>query len=228
MTTNIFPKQKHPEPGLWKISPTVIVTLPENGIFVFESRLNGEHLSGAALKAHQSFGAQMRVGRGRTGDCYALPVKRTRNVYLHPFEVEHEVMWFLEYVTSHPELDFYISSMGTKLRGLTTEAMANMFYIVAVFPEYYQNLHVPKSFVEHFTEIRRFDESCNSHLEEIIKAQPIMDILDNEKYYIALMNKLAMYGDSGLLPEEQQWINEFRQTEEYKRIAEELASEAGE
>lgn len=228
MTTNILPKQKQPEPGLWKICPSIIITLPENGIFVFESRLNGEHLAGAALKARLSFGAQMRVGRGRTGDCYALPVKRTRNVYLQREEVECEVQCLLHYVLCNPGLDFYIATMGSTLRGLTTEVMANMFLPVAVFPEDYPNLHIPKTFVIHFKELRRFHEACNSHIENIIKAQPIMDVLDNEKYYIALMNKRAEYGDSGLLPEEQQWINEYRETEGYKRIAEELASEAGE
>jgi len=228
MTTNIIPKQKQPEPGLWKICPSIIITLPENGIFVFESRLNGEHLAGAALKARLCFGAQMRQGRGRTGDCYALPVKRTRNVYLQREEVQYGVNCFLTYVLCHPELDFHISSMGSTLRGLTTEVMANMFYEVAVGPEDYPNLFIPRDFVEHFMEIRRFDESLNSHVEKIVKAQPIMDVLDNEKYYIALMNKRAEFGDSGLLEIEHNWINEFRQTEEYARIRDELDALAGE
>lgn len=228
MTTNILPKQKQPEPGLWKISPTVIVTLPENGIFVFGSNLLGIHGAGAALKAKQAFRAQQGVGRGPTGDCYAIATKKNPRISLLRGDIEVNVYHFLTYVREHPELDFYLTPVGTGLAGHSMATIANMFYDVAINPEDYPNLLIPRSFVEHFMEIRKFDESLNSHIENAIKAQPIMDILDNEKYYIALMNKLAMYGDSGLLPEEQQWINEFRQTEEYKRIAEELASEAGE
>lgn len=228
MTTNIIPKQKQPEPGLWKICPSIIITLPKNGIFVFESRLNGEHLSGAALKARLCFGAQMRQGRGRTGDCYALPVKRTRNVYLQREEVQYGVSCFLTYVLCHPELDFYISSMGSTLRGLTTEVMANMFYEVAVGPEDYPNLFIPRDFVEHFMEIRRFDESLNSHIEQAINMQPIVDILDDEKYYLMLLNKFAQPGCTGLLEEEQKWIYNYQQTDDYKRIRDELDALAGE
>jgi hypothetical protein len=227
MTTNLIPKAGPPAPELWKIAPTIIVTLPQNGIFVFGSNLLGVHGAGAALKAKQAFRAQQGVGQGPTGDCYAIATKKNPRISLLRGDIEVNVIHFLEYVRAHPELDFFLTPVGTGLAGHQVSTIANMFYDVAINPEDYPNLLIPRIFVEHFIEIRRFDESLNSHVEDIIKAQPIMDILDNEKYYLSLMNKRLHYGDTGLLPEEHQWINEYRLTDEYKRIAEELASEAG-
>jgi len=225
MSTNLLP-MTHEE--LWKISPSIIVTLPENGIFVFDSNLLGDHGSASGNKARDSFGAKTGVGVGPTGDCYALATKRNLRIALKRGDINVNVIHFLTYVREHPELDFYLTPVGTGMAGHPTATIANMFYDVAINPEDYKNLLIPRSFVEHFMEIRRFDESLNSHVEKIVKAQPIMDVLDNEKYYIALMNKRAEFGDSGLLEIEHNWINEFRQTEEYARIRDELDALAGE
>jgi len=244
MTTNIIPKPEPPKPGLWRIAPTYIVTLPENGIFVFGSNLLGIHGAGAALKAKQAFRAQQGVGRGPTGDCYALPTKRNSRISLLRGDINVNVIHFLTYVREHPELDFYLTPVGPGLAGHSMATIANMFYDVAIFPEDYQNLLIPRSFVEHFMEIRRFDESLNSNVEKIMKfgqrysvhhssltgefeKSHSLDILDNEKYYLMLLNKIKDVGYIGILPQEQQWINEYKETDEYKRIAEELASEAG-
>lgn len=234
MTTNLISTPEKPEHGLWKIAPLYIVTLPENGIFVFGSNLKGIHGAGAALKAKQSFRAQQGVGHGPTGDCYALPTKSTPYKSLQLREIDNYVDCFLEYVLLHPELEFYLTPIGTGLAGHDAWEIAALFYDVAVHPELYQNLYTPRSFVEYFMEVRKFDEICNSAVVNTNYAQAVMsntvnpmEILNDKRYYVALMSKQQCLGDSGLLPQEQAWINDFRQTKGYKCIAEELDALGG-
>lgn len=85
---------------------------------------------------------------------------------------------------------------------------------------------------EVIAEFAKFDEQYNSSVVKYsevltISTAEVMYLLDDESYYLALMYKRLSLGDSGLLPQEHKWIAEFRETDEYKRIAVELASEAG-
>lgn len=50
-----------------------ITKLKKNEIFVFGSNANGAHAGGAALTAFKKFGAELGVGEGPTGKCYAIP-----------------------------------------------------------------------------------------------------------------------------------------------------------
>ena len=56
-----------------RITPEYITTLQPNEIFVFGSNLAGMHGGGAARTANKLFGAEMGVGVGPTGQCYAIP-----------------------------------------------------------------------------------------------------------------------------------------------------------
>lgn len=60
-----------------------ITKLKENEIFVFGSNPEGRHGAGSAKIAKDKFGAQYGVGRGLTGQCWALP---TKNLTANYFE----------------------------------------------------------------------------------------------------------------------------------------------
>ena len=72
--------------------------LPEEGtIFVFGSNPEGRHGAGSAAFAVRKFGAKYGVGKGLTGDAYALPTTELRyQLYCgpkeHPWSLPLEVI----------------------------------------------------------------------------------------------------------------------------------------
>jgi hypothetical protein len=96
-------------------------------IFVFGSNLAGRHGKGAALEARTVWGAQYGVGKGRTGQSYAIPTK-DEHIQTLPLErIELEVRNFLEYACFHPELKFIVTRIGCGLAGYTSQQIAPMF-----------------------------------------------------------------------------------------------------
>lgn len=96
-------------------------------IFVFGSNLAGRHGKGAALTATKEYGAEYGVGEGRTGRAYAIPTKdhelRTRRL----IDIELSVDRFKQYARQHPELEFFVTAVGTGLAGYTRDDIAPMF-----------------------------------------------------------------------------------------------------
>ena len=100
-------------------------------IFVFGSNLQGIHGAGAALYARQHHGAQLGVGKGRTGNSYALPTKYTPRQSMPREEVQHAVNEFLAYARSHaksnPNDYFVVTRVGCGLAGFKDFEIAPMF-----------------------------------------------------------------------------------------------------
>jgi hypothetical protein len=96
-------------------------------IFVFGSNERGAHGKGAALHARKVYGAEYGVGRGRTGDAYALPTK-DRFIQSLPLEtIRANVEEFLAYARANPELEFLVTRVGCGLAGYKDEQIAPMF-----------------------------------------------------------------------------------------------------
>lgn len=96
-------------------------------IFVFGSNLAGRHGKGAALYAHDAYGAKYGVGMGRTGQAYAIP---TKDVRLEPLALEyiyHQVKEFLEYARHYKDEVFFVTRIGCGLAGYTDEQIAPFF-----------------------------------------------------------------------------------------------------
>jgi hypothetical protein len=95
-------------------------------IFVFGSNLAGRHGAGAALHAAREYGAERGIGRGRTGNSYALPTKdawiRTRSLA----EVDDEIGLFLAHAAAHPEETFVLTPVGCGLAGFSREDILPM------------------------------------------------------------------------------------------------------
>lgn len=99
----------------------------ERTIFVFGSNLAGRHGKGAALYAREKKGAEYGVGVGRTGFAYAIPTKDGSLRTLPIGIIRNHVAKFLEYAKAHPELEFYITPIGTGLAGYKHEDIAPLF-----------------------------------------------------------------------------------------------------
>jgi hypothetical protein len=96
-------------------------------IFVFGSNLAGIHGAGAAKFAHVWYGATYGVGRGRTGQCYAIPTKSADFDVLAPLIIEREVQEFLEYARHYKELSFFVTRIGCGYAGYSNADIAPMF-----------------------------------------------------------------------------------------------------
>lgn len=83
-----------------EFTPKVVVDLLPNEVFVFGSNAAGLHGGGAALIAHQRFGAVWGEGRGHHGQTYAIDTMSGLEV------IATEASAFISYAAAHPELRF--------------------------------------------------------------------------------------------------------------------------
>lgn len=107
-------------------------------VFVFGSNLAGRHGKGAALEAVKNWGAQYGVGRGRTGNAYALPTKDERLKTLPLSEIQQEWIAFWKYAARDEEgTQFLLTPFGTGLAGysigeirsiMTGQPLQNVWY----------------------------------------------------------------------------------------------------
>lgn len=96
-------------------------------IWVFGSNEKVVHGAGAAKVAHVSFGAKYGVGRGMTGNAYAIPTK-DRRIQTLPFEeVAANIAQFLKFAHANPEKRFYITRVGCGLAGFSDEQIGPLF-----------------------------------------------------------------------------------------------------
>lgn len=96
-------------------------------IFVFGSNLAGLHGAGAALYAKKHYDAKLGVGDGRTGNAYAIPTKDNIIETLPLDIIKKYVVKFIQYAKSHPELEFFVTAIGTGLAGYKHADIAPMF-----------------------------------------------------------------------------------------------------
>lgn len=99
-------------------------------IFVFGSNEQGVHGAGAAKEAYHSYGAELGVGSGRTGNAYAIPTKRrpTKEQRQIPLEeISSSVSKFIKYAREHPELTFSVTRIGCGFAGYKEWEIAPMF-----------------------------------------------------------------------------------------------------
>lgn len=96
-------------------------------IFVFGSNLAGIHGAGAARYAERHLGAERGVGRGRTGQCYALPTKGSRIQVMPLSFIQQSVDGFINHAKAHPEDTFKVTRIGCGLAGYKDSDIAPMF-----------------------------------------------------------------------------------------------------
>jgi len=104
-----------------------IEELRNNQVFVFGSNLAGRHGRGAAKIAKENFGAVYGVGKGMTGDCYALPTKDSKVVTLSLSSIEVYVSEFIRFAKRHLDFEFLVTEVGCGLAGYSPEVIAPLF-----------------------------------------------------------------------------------------------------
>lgn len=124
------------------ISPSRIVRLKPNEVFVFGSNRAGYHGKGAAKLAYDCFGARGGKGEGHFGQCYALPTKDAHIKTLPLAQIAAGVDRFFDYATANPKLKFLVTEIGCGLAGYTPGEIAPLFKDA----ELCANVYVPLSF----------------------------------------------------------------------------------
>ncbi len=95
-------------------------------VFVFGSNLAGRHGMGAAKYAKEHFGAVYGIGKGRTGNAYAIPTKDKNLNTLTLNEIGEHIKMFVEYAQMHPEDFFLLTPVGTGLAGHSKKDIARL------------------------------------------------------------------------------------------------------
>jgi PPE-repeat protein len=127
-----------------KVTEENITTLLENEIFVFGSNLKGAHGAGAALLAKNKFGAELGVGEGITGQCYALPTKNENIETMSINDIYKCIEVLLKVVKNTPNKFFKITAVGCGLAGYAPSDVAPMFENFICLP----NISLPQSFID--------------------------------------------------------------------------------
>ena len=122
-----------------RIASDRITELAPNEIFVFGSNLAGSHGGGAALLAHQKFGAVWGICAGLSGQTYGIPTMHGGLEKIKPY-----VDQFIVFAHMHPELRFLVTEAGCGLAGFTVDEMAPLFK--AAIP--LTHVYLPKRFWE--------------------------------------------------------------------------------
>ena len=100
----------------------------QDQVFVFGSNLAGIHGAGAAAFAEYWYGAKRGVGRGMTGNSYAIPTKDKEFNVRSVTEIRQDIMEFLEYATQHIDMKFFVTRIGCGYAGYVNEQIAPMFH----------------------------------------------------------------------------------------------------
>ncbi len=98
----------------------------EGYTWVFASNLAGRHASGSAKVARVNFHAAYGVGRGPTGNAYALPTKDKSLKPLSLTEIQYSIEEFFEHAAMHPARKFFVSSV-TSETGQMDEVIGVLF-----------------------------------------------------------------------------------------------------
>lgn len=98
-----------------------------SSIFVFGSNLAGRHGKGAAETAHKLYGAKYGIGKGLTGDSYAIPTKNEDLVPLTLDEIEDHIKTFVKFTKKYPFKKFLLTRVGCGLSGNKDSDIAPLF-----------------------------------------------------------------------------------------------------
>jgi hypothetical protein len=115
-----------------RTTPENITELADDEIFVFGSNLLGIHGAGAARVACELFGAELGVGEGLTGRCYAFPTVSGPTGSPATRQLTHERLQQarnLLFTTARnlPSAVFLLTKVGCGLAGYPEEYMAGLF-----------------------------------------------------------------------------------------------------
>ena len=83
---------------------SIVKNLDEHTVFVFGSNMAGQHADGAARTALEHFGAIKGVGRGWSGQSYAIPTMNEHIQQMPLSQIQHYIDDFKIYTKNHPKI----------------------------------------------------------------------------------------------------------------------------
>lgn len=96
-------------------------------IFVFGSNYAGNHGAGAAKAALERHGAILGRGKGIQGNSYAIPTKDNSLRILDLETIKGHVRDFIAFARENPDLEFYVTAVGTGYARYKHREIAPMF-----------------------------------------------------------------------------------------------------
>ncbi len=166
-----------------RCTPEIITELKENEVFVFGSKPDGNHKSGAAKIAVEKFGARQGMGEGLSGQSYVIPVHRHRT-YL----MEEAVTRFIQFAKQNPDKRFFVIPIGCGGAGMNPKDVAVMFFD-AMFLD---NVYLPKSFIDEI--YRRYSTLLNVKRGRIAIARDFGMVLNDDGSVSFLNTKKFPFG----------------------------------
>lgn len=105
-----------------RCAPKIVSELKENEVFVFGSKPNGHHKSGAAKLAVERYGAVEGKGEGLFGQSYAIPVHKNKT-----HKMDEAVKTFIGFAKQNPSKRFVVLPVGCGTAGMEVRQVAEMF-----------------------------------------------------------------------------------------------------
>ena len=127
--------------GYDRCTPSKIVSLRNNLIFVFGTNKYGSQKHGAAGLAAKSFGAQIGITNGLTGMCYALP---TMGFDIHI--LGKAILQFEQFARNNRDKTFLVTPIGCGHAGFKEEQVAPYFKGCIAL----NNVMLPEQFIRFF------------------------------------------------------------------------------
>ena len=141
-------------------TPNYIWELKPDEVIVFGSDLKGHHRGGVAEIAMEKFGAKWGIGKGLSGQSYAIP---TFGISLD--EIIGYVEEFLHYAQTHDDRLFYVTKIGCGHAGHTINEIAPLF----IEARQLDNIRLPYEFLA-FLDLN-FDFSRDTKAPKAVKLQ---------------------------------------------------------
>lgn len=120
----------------------MIEKLESNQVFVFGSNLEGNHAGGAAAQAFKDFGAKWGVGKGISGQSYAIDTMSGQD------EFENNLEDFIKYAKKHPKKQFLLTKVGCGIAGYTERRVKEMLDIAAYRTSNFESSKLPVNVVK--------------------------------------------------------------------------------
>lgn len=105
----------------------MITEIKEGEVFVFGSNYAGNHAGGAARQAHDDFGAEMGIGEGLTGACYAFPTLESDMNRRGRRGLEMSRNRLYSTARALPDMQFLLTKVGCGIAGYPEDEMKSLF-----------------------------------------------------------------------------------------------------
>lgn len=175
---------------------SIVKTLPKDTVFVFGSNLAGKHHGGAAAIAVEHFGALLGVGRGWSGQSFAIPTMNEHLQQMPLSQIQHYVDDFKIYTKNHPKNKYFLTAIGCGIAGYTVEEIAPMFKGISrnvIFPQSFRPFvekALPKLTQQFLQTIFRDGIIFSDNSDHVIE---VLALSENEKSLARIILNTQMY-----------------------------------